>query len=629
MTSLHVSQLESILKFTTSANEPQLRSALDRIHGELQNRSCLSSPESTDFFTSALHSLSRMKGTGHAAVRMMCLHKICAYFYCRGNHSAALNAAHLHDSLAAGIGCDSEVRLARNLKGVIHADLGNISEALVFYSQALDIARNLNDIPGECSVLNNIGIALNYSGLYREAIPYLQRAVQLAPSDNELRVEVSALSNLAQSQLHLEELPAAFETIQRCISLSVEPTDAVSRLGRTVREFSYVRIALAIGETELARERAELCRKYGFAANMNRTRIMAQIAVAICEVRFGNVEHGLVALEQALVEGRPIEPCYTDALVALVQAYDEAGRPEQALECMGQLIDHIKQVRFNAVQRLLALPTHLMFDPRVLSTSVDLRSIEHQHALLRAKVAERAAVASRIEMFERLAVTADLREDASGEHGYRVGKMASLLAAEIGCSAESASAMDLASRLHDIGKIGVPDRILGSSDALRKAERHFMGMHTIIGAELLAESHIPQLRMAEEIARYHHEWWNGTGYPDKLAGKRIPIHARIVALADVFDALTHGRPFAQPWPVERALQEIRDGRGTQFDPDLTDRFVNLVKRLQAEHPDLDAYLGRAGRNSPFLQARNRIRTLIAGEREMANTLSFVAGKHHH
>ena len=121
--------------------------------------------------------------------------------------------------------------------------------------------------------------------------------------------------------------------------------------------------------------------------------------------------------------------------------------------------------------------------------------------------------------------------------------------------------------------------------------------------------------MAEEIARYHHEWWNGAGYPSKLAGKRIPIHARIVALADVFDALTHGRPFAEPWPMDRALEEIRTRRGTQFDPDLTDRFVGLVETLRAEHSDLDAYLGMAGRNSPFLQARNKIRLMLAEERE--------------
>jgi HD-GYP domain-containing protein (c-di-GMP phosphodiesterase class II) len=121
--------------------------------------------------------------------------------------------------------------------------------------------------------------------------------------------------------------------------------------------------------------------------------------------------------------------------------------------------------------------------------------------------------------------------------------------------------------------------------------------------------------MAEEIARHHHEWWDGTGYPAKLSGKRIPIHARIVALADVFDALTHGRPFAAPWSIDRAIEEIRGRKGTQFDPDLTDRFIELITRLRAEHENLDEYLGQAGRNSPFLQARNKIRLMLSQEHE--------------
>jgi putative two-component system response regulator len=150
---------------------------------------------------------------------------------------------------------------------------------------------------------------------------------------------------------------------------------------------------------------------------------------------------------------------------------------------------------------------------------------------------------------------------------------------------------------------------------LKEAERHFISAHTVIGAELLAKSNIPQLRMAEEIARHHHEWWNGEGYPSKLAGKRIPIHARIVAIADVFDALTHGRPFSPPWSMDRAAEEIRSRRGTQFDPELTDLFLDLIVRLRVEHDDLDEYLGRAGRSSPFLQARNKIRQLLAAERE--------------
>ena len=120
---------------------------------------------------------------------------------------------------------------------------------------------------------------------------------------------------------------------------------------------------------------------------------------------------------------------------------------------------------------------------------------------------------------------------------------------------------ELVFRLHDIGKIGMPDRILLQSQHLQEAERHFMSTHTTLGAELLAKGITPNLRMAEEIARYHHEWWNGMGYPTGLAGKRIPVHARIVALADVFDALTHGRPYAPPWPMERALEEICSRRG--------------------------------------------------------------------
>ena len=142
-----------------------------------------------------------------------------------------------------------------------------------------------------------------------------------------------------------------------------------------------------------------------------------------------------------------------------------------------------------------------------------------------------------------------------------------------------------------------------------------MSTHTTIGAELLGRGTTKPLRMAEEIARHHHEWWNGEGYPAKLKGKRIPIHARIVALADVFDALTHGRPFSPPWPIDKALDEIRARKGTQFDPELTDLFLDLVAKLRAEHSDLDDYLGKAGRNSPFLQARNRIRQLLSEERE--------------
>ncbi len=247
------------------------------------------------------------------------------------------------------------------------------------------------------------------------------------------------------------------------------------------------------------------------------------------------------------------------------------------------------------------------------NNSADLLPLEVREARLRAKVVENELVSARLEMLERLAVTADLKEDSSGEHGYRVGRLAALLAERLGWSRDACSAIERAARLHDIGKIGIPDRILLTTQELKDAERHLMSAHTLIGAELLAKSDVPDLRVAEEIAKYHHEWWDGSGYPKKLAGSRIPLHARIVALADVFDALTHGRPFAEPWPIDRAIAEIRERRGTHFDPELADHFLDLIGALRAAHQDLDEYLGRAGRQSPFLQARRKIRALLAEE----------------
>jgi putative two-component system response regulator len=114
------------------------------------------------------------------------------------------------------------------------------------------------------------------------------------------------------------------------------------------------------------------------------------------------------------------------------------------------------------------------------------------------------------------------------------------------------------------------------------------------------------MQMAEEIARFHHEWWNGAGYPGNLSGSAIPLSARITALADVFDALTHKRPYKVAWPIDAALDEIGRLKGVQFDPHLTDLFVVLVNRLRENHIDIDSFLGQAAHASPFLQARSRI-----------------------
>jgi putative two-component system response regulator len=210
-----------------------------------------------------------------------------------------------------------------------------------------------------------------------------------------------------------------------------------------------------------------------------------------------------------------------------------------------------------------------------------------------------------------MAVVAELRDDSTGAHSYRVGRLASLLAKEFGCDEGTIFMIDIAARLHDIGKVGIPDGILLKPAKLNAAEREVMKTHTTIGAEVLANSNIAQMQTAEEIARFHHEWWDGTGYPSGLAGTEIPESARITALADVFDALTHKRPYKSAWTLDTTLTEIMSLRGRQFDPKLTDLFLGLVARLRRENDDLDAFLGEAAGASPFLQARKKIKETLS------------------
>jgi len=141
---------------------------------------------------------------------------------------------------------------------------------------------------------------------------------------------------------------------------------------------------------------------------------------------------------------------------------------------------------------------------------------------------------------------------------------------------------------------------------LNETEMKLMQTHALIGSEILAQSNVPHMKMAEEIARFHHEHWNGGGYPFGIGETAIPLCARITALADVFDALTHRRPYKEAWSIDSALDAILTLKGRQFDPDLTDKFLVLVERLRREHSDLDAFLGQAARESRFIQARHKI-----------------------
>lgn len=617
MGSSQTDRLEAILQSSRNANEPELKAVLARLSSELKDRLQKSAPESSDFFISSVRALGKLRGAAHSEVRMTCLFDSVVYLFSNRFDEEASSAAQLLDMLAEQVGDKSWLRRSKLLQGITYAHMGNIAEAVPAYANALSIAREIGDLEGEASILVNLGNTLNYGGLYREAIPCLLQGAAFSENQSATwRYRPAALCNLAQSYLYLGDYGRGFEAISKAVELSEDPKNAFDGMARAVREFTYVQLALELGKLEDARKHATACAAFAQKSGTRRCDYIALVARGLCEIHGGDARTGIELLEKSLeVAGEEGTPPHTAALCALVRGYDHAEQPEQALIRMNQLMSNLRAVREKGVIALWASDSAARNIAALTSEQNDLQALHLREAQLRARVAEREAINSRLELLERFAVTADLKEDSSGEHGYRVGRLSSLLAEDLGWDKVAIHAIDLAARLHDIGKMAVPDRILLSSNKLLDAERHFIWAHTSIGAELLARSNESHLKIAEEIARFHHEWWNGEGYPAKLAGKRIPIHARIVALADVFDALTHGRPFAKPWPMDQAIEEIRKRRGTQFDPELTDVFLKLIERLRHEHADLDEYLGRAGRNSPFLQARNKIRLMLAEERE--------------
>jgi len=178
---------------------------------------------------------------------------------------------------------------------------------------------------------------------------------------------------------------------------------------------------------------------------------------------------------------------------------------------------------------------------------------------------------AQLETLERLARTAEYRDDQTGRHVLRVGRVAALFGRGMGMNEEEVRLLRLAAPLHDLGKIGIPDAILLAPRRLTDDEFTEMKTHTEIGARILGGSTSSLLQLAERIAKTHHERWDGRGYYGMVA-EDIPTVSRIVAVADVFDALTHERPYKSAWPTDMAVDEITRNRGTQFDPGVVDAF---------------------------------------------------------
>jgi len=324
-------------------------------------------------------------------------------------------------------------------------------------------------------------------------------------------------------------------------------------------------------------------------------RFNINILVGILKTRYRTIvaKSGEEALKRAITSTPP-DIILLDIMMPDMDGYEVCKRLKQAQEtadipvifitAMGQEEDETKGFDAGAVDYITKPVQPEIVRARV-RTHLELinarKQLQNQNIILEQKVNERTRelTDSRQEIVHRLVSAAEHKDPETGSHIKRMSHYSALIAKAYGINKQGSEAVLLAASMHDIGKIGIPDNILLKQGALNKEEWEIMKSHSTIGAKILSKSKSNLIREGQIIAISHHEKWDGSGYPQGLKGEAIHLTGRIAALADVFDALTTKRPYKKAWPENQALEEIKAGSGSHFEPRLVEVFITILPDL--------------------------------------------------
>jgi len=454
---------------------------------------------------------------------------------------------------------------------------------------------------------------LQDAGYYGRAIEAYRRILGNAgatASELAREREAAALGNLVHCHLARGELHEALAAGERGAELFQSEGARANALARHQFESFYNAALLEAGRTDEARLRLRRLREESLPTTPH-TEVLFSLTQGLCETFCGQADIGISRLEQLLPRAQAVGWYVDDVLRALIRAHEKGGNLRRALEYVDQLTFHFGAMRTQQLHQQLAWIQQEALGELDPASHAEVL-LGDQAADLRVKSFNQAVAERERTLLENWAVAVSLIDDETGRHCFRVGRFAHLMAAHLGFDEARAQAIEMAGRLHDIGKLGINHQILLKPSMLTEAERIIIRRHPAIGAEMLSKSSHPSAQLAALVAISHQEWWDGTGYPKGLRYEEIPLEARIVALADVYDVLTTERPYKQAWTHKMALDELRFMSGRQFDPALVDVFVAIVDEYVALHGDGGDEAYRAAiEDSPILKRRDNVRRLLA------------------
>jgi len=602
------------LKALPSAIFPEIDLLADRL------RKILRGPQSASFALETAEQILSIATESDFSRHSDLLVQTCVHFYEIGKSNIGIE---IGKKIATKADHYQNIRVQRRILNTIggqYCDIADFASAMDYLENAIVLARRISDPIGEAACLSNVIAVLQEMGHYRQAISMAERVLRLVEKSHaaaSLRLQCASNGLFAAHRIGNSSAAAKFLSEgEACLSSDVQP------LGRAFFERDRAMYLVDHGEAEKAMTNlGHTMATLGSSSNQ-RIRTLFTIAVSICQWGTGAKQTARTNLEILHTESRKTRLYHHFVLQALIKVYSDSSTPGQAacgLAYGRELVEYTTSVKKAKFYRQLAnkrsesdargtssaLETNV--DPfgtakdwlngsdvlgpvaevegaerRYLSKHEELTAIHEDMARLRASSLRRDIQTDAVGTAENWAIAAEFFDDETGQHCYRVGHLASMLAREVGMEDGFCLRIEHAARLHDIGKIAVNEVILLKPGPLDAAEMAAMRLHTEVGAQILSGSDDPTLKMAVEVARHHHEWWNGAGYPTKLSGKHIPLSARISAFADVYDALTHARAYKRAWPHGRAMEEILRLAGVQFDPDLIGPFCNVVERYRGD-----------------------------------------------
>ena len=512
------------------------------------------------------------------------------------------------------------VRRALNIYSSANILFGDPTVGFDYAARSYALSVRLNDESGASGALQNAGAALVGLDLHHECI---KLNFDQLPGDSACgllrHIAAGRLINTATSYFALRNFSqAAAAASQALRHLDDAMMSSKSGLWYSVSaECVLLRCAIQLGDSATASAQMRRLEASTQGRRTGRVDIICEQASAAYDCYLERHSDAIGRLIALCERTNSLPTLHTDTLSLLQTAYQAAGDHASALSCLAEDVEHRSR---NQVVRVARVLRDLGTEMQTVSSTHEVAAevigrIRTQPKPFGAKDERRTNASAMQDTFERLAVAAELNEDDSGRHTYRVGRLTGLLAAEMGHDAETCDNIERAARLHDIGKLGLPGALLARPQTLSVAETKVMREHTEIGRKILEQANDPAFDLAKDVAYSHRERWDGTGYPQQLRHAAIPEAARMVAVAEAFDVLTHGREYQAAVSVPDALTRIQLASGTQFEPRLVTAFFNVVNRLYSESNHNDAllsdFLGSAGTASSFLQARESMHSLMS------------------